>query len=103
MMLSDELRQHLMDLADENGVDPELLIAMAEAETAARAGATAGTASDTTATSGMTAFEPHAYPFLRVNEIRERLGVAPADDGDLWSGEWLAKHGGNSTGPSSAA
>jgi hypothetical protein len=89
-MLTDELRQHLLDVADENGVDPDELIAAAEAELSSR------NPSDGTpdASAAGSPFEPHAYPFLRVNEIRERLGVPPADDGELWSGEWLAKHRG---------
>jgi hypothetical protein len=88
-MLTDELRQHLLDVAEENGISSDELIAAAEEELASRA-----LPGDATPEGTGAPFEPHAYPFLRVNEIRERLGVPAAEDGDLWAGEWLAKHGG---------
>lgn len=33
------------------------------------------------------------FPFMTTNEIRAAIGLGPLADGNLPSGEWLARHG----------
>lgn len=35
----------------------------------------------------------YEYPFLRVNQVLESLFLPSVPDGDLFTGEWLARHG----------
>lgn len=98
MAISEELKQHLIDVADESGANPDELIAEVEAQMASAISTEAPAATPpqkAASGSGMEPYEPYAYPFLTVNEIRACLGLPPSKvDGDLYAGEWLKKYGG---------
>lgn len=111
MAVSDELRQHLMDVAEENGVDPEELIAQVESQMTEEPGAEERTpgkndAAAPASAGGESAAKAHGgrgyfayeYPFLKTNEVRASLFLEPVSDGDMFTGEWLAKHGGGGQG-----
>lgn len=93
MAVSDELRQHLMDVAEENGVDPEELIAQFESDVVAgQGGDTPPKPEDPAPKAEVPAC---MYPFLTVNQVLAAHGLELAKvDGDLYTGQWLAKYGG---------
>lgn len=45
----------------------------------------------------------YEYPFLTVNEVRESLFLDSAPDGEMFTGEWLKKHGGGQGAPPAPA
>jgi len=98
MAISEELKQHLMDVADENGVDPAVLVAEVESQMASANSTDAPPAATPDKMAGGSTMEPYesyAYPFLTVNEIRACLGLPPPKtDGEMYAGEWLKKYGG---------
>lgn len=121
MPLTEKQRTELERFADENGFDREEFLAEAErqvdanvaddtegdgkdqkprpapGENDAAAGGAAGQESGAKAHGGRGYFA-YEYPFLRVNEVRASLFLPPLDDGDMFTGEWLAKHGGSGNG-----
>lgn len=90
--------------AEQQGIDPEEYLAAARAVEAEASAGEAGTAPP----KGAATAEPpkvfqYSLPFLRANEYRELLGQKPdAPDGELFCGEWLAKHGGALAGSPAA-
>ena len=99
MQLSPEQLTALRAAAEGEGVDPDALIKAAESELEddgdkKPAGKDAPTE--------IKIFQYH-LPFLRANELRALLGQ-PIDvpDGELFCGEWLAKHGGSLAGTPAA-
>lgn len=96
MALSAAQRAALTAAAQREGVEPDKLIAAAESAVDESAPATPAEVQP----AEVKVFAYH-FPFLRVNEVRELIGLSAIEDGDLWTGEWLAKHGG--TPPTPAA
>ena len=102
MPLDAEMRAKVRALAQEMGEDPDEAEGMADEETAG-----VPRAKESPEARAATAAEPpkiFAYhlPYMRANEIRRSIGLPEdAPDGDLMSGEWLAKHS-PTTGTTSA-
>ena len=93
MPLSDEQRAKIEEEAKRRGIDPAKLIAAAD-----KAKQTQTSTSKVDADVSTDEAPPNLYmyhlPFVRVNEVRERwLKLPPLTDGDMLTGEWLAKHG----------
>ena len=88
-MLDDTERERGRAAAEREGVDPEELLAEVEA---LRAEAPP-------APSAPKLFQYHV-PFLRVGELRRAIaaafpgGLPTTEDDQMWTGEFLAKHGG---------
>ena len=88
-MLSPEQRTKLMAIAASEGVDADALIAEAEAMISkAEPG-------------GPLKFDRMVLglaPYLTVNEMRAAAGLGPIAGGDAITGDWIAAHGGASSG-----
>lgn len=109
MPLTADERAKVTELAKAQGLDPAELAAAVEAladaptkptpgknDPAAASGADpAGPESGAKAHAGRGYFA-YEYPFLTVNEVRASLFLGTAPDGELFTSEWLAKHGGSS-------
>lgn len=111
MPLTEKEREQLAAIAEKHGVSPEELIAEAErvADEESEPGKNDAAAKDADAPTGAESgakahggrgYFAYEYPFLRVNEVRASLFLDKIEDGELYTGEWLAKHGGgSSSGP----
>ena len=108
--LSPDEEQRLRELAKERGDDPDEVVAEVVAaldndeekpspgktDAAAPDAASSGAESGAKAHGGRGYFA-YEYPFLRVNEVRASLFLDPVPDGDLYTTEWLSKHGGSAS------
>jgi hypothetical protein len=115
-MLTDAQRASVASMAKEWGIDPQELLKEAEAMAAEAEGEGPESKEDKpddeekpepdkkagSDINGGRGFFAYQYPFLKVNEVRASVGMPPIGDGDLFTQEWLPKHGGGGASPSKA-
>lgn len=120
MTISAAEEKRLREIAERDGLDPDAFVAAARDEEANGADADApderqrggnedkagakeaakkndDDAPGPKVESGVTAhggrgYFAYEFPFLRVNQVLEALFLPSVPDGDLFTGEWLAKH-----------
>lgn len=101
MALSPEQEAKLRAAAQQRGVDPDALVAAA-ANVQPPSGAPAPSDAKSGPSADVKLFQYH-LPFIRANELRAYLQLpADAPDGEMFCGEWLAKHGGILSGPTAS-
>lgn len=112
MALSPDEEKRIRAAAEAKGDDPDEVVAEVNAaldegddpekpapgkNDEAASGATSGESG--AKAHGGRGYFAYEYPFLRTNEVRASLFLDPLPDGDLYTGEWLAKHSGGATAP----
>lgn len=107
--LSPEQEKQIRDLAVEKGDDPDEVVAEVAAalededsaekpapgKTDEAAGGAPVSAESGAKAHGGRGYFSYEYPFLKVNEVRASLFLDAIADGELFTGEWLAKHSGS--------
>jgi len=109
--LSPDEEKRLRAAAQAKGDDPDEVVAEVnaaiEGDTAEKPAPGKNDEAAPGATAGESAAKAHGgrgyfayeYPFLRTNEVRASLFLDPIPDGDMFTGEWLAKHSGGTPVP----
>lgn len=98
--LSDSEREQLAAAAKAEGYDPAAVIAAAEADEEQAPAESGAVPAGLKFGEGL---YQYLLPYMRASEVRQFMGLTgDTPDGELFTGEWLAKHGGQPAGGGSS-